>query len=74
MRTGDWAFCGNSSYLFPAESRPLIIRGANYYPQDIEETVQRHVEGFKDNAGAAFTVGEGDQQKLVLVQEIEPPG
>ena len=72
MRTGDLGFLWQQQLFISSRIKDvLIIRGANYYPQDIEETVQRHVEGFKDNQGAAFTVGEGDQQKLVLVQEIE---
>lgn len=72
LRTGDLGFLWQQQLFIAGRIKDvLIIRGANYYPQEIEELVQSCVEGFKNNAGAAFTTMQGEQQKLVLVQEIE---
>ena len=49
----------------------IIIRGQNYYPQDIEMTVQRSHLALRDNFGAAFTVEWNDSERLVIVQEVE---
>ena len=50
----------------------VIIRGANHYPQDIEDTVQRCDPALRRHGGAAFTIIEGDAaEKLVIVQEVE---
>jgi acyl-CoA synthetase (AMP-forming)/AMP-acid ligase II len=50
----------------------VIIRGANHYPQDIEDTVQSCHPALRRHGGAAFTITEGDDpEKLIIVQEIE---
>jgi acyl-CoA synthetase (AMP-forming)/AMP-acid ligase II len=50
----------------------VIIRGANHYPQDIEDTVQSCDPALRRHGGAAFTIVEGDEaEKLVIVQEVE---
>jgi len=50
----------------------VIIRGANHYPQDIEDTAQNCHPALRRNGGAAFTVTEGDDpEKLIVVQEVE---
>ena len=50
----------------------VIIRGANHYPQDIEDTVQSCDPALRRHGGAAFTVTDGDDpEKLIVVQEVE---
>ena len=49
----------------------IIIRGRNLYPQDIESTVEASHPGMRRGCGAAFAVDVDDEEKLVVVQEIE---
>ena len=49
----------------------IIVRGVNYYPQDIEMTVQRSHPRLRLDCGAAFTVEQDGREQLVLVQEVE---
>lgn len=72
MRTGDYGFLQQGElYISGRIKEVIIIRGANYYPQAIEESVQKAVDGLKDNGGAAFTVNNNGQEQLVVVQEVE---
>jgi acyl-CoA synthetase (AMP-forming)/AMP-acid ligase II len=48
------------------------VRGINYYPQDIENTVYDSHPALRRNCGAAFSVlTQENQEKVVLVQEVE---
>jgi acyl-CoA synthetase (AMP-forming)/AMP-acid ligase II len=49
----------------------IVVRGRNYYPQDIEATVQAVHPGLRPGGGAAFEVREPDTPRLVIVQEVE---
>lgn len=72
MRTGDFGFLHNKELTISGRIKEvIIIRGANYYPQAIEESVQKALPALKDNGGAAFTVNSQGQEQLVLVQEVE---
>jgi len=48
----------------------VIIRGRNYYPQDIEHTVSSAHPALRPGGCAAFSVPGIDGEKLVVVQEI----
>jgi fatty-acyl-CoA synthase len=48
----------------------IIIRGANYFPQDIEWTV-RDLPGVKRGNVAAFSVNEGGEERLVILAEAD---
>ncbi|MEN1679005.1 MAG: aminotransferase class I/II-fold pyridoxal phosphate-dependent enzyme [Planctomycetota bacterium] len=48
----------------------IIVRGANHYPQDIEQTVADAHEQLPPSSGAAVVVGEQGDERLVLVQEM----
>jgi hypothetical protein len=50
---------------------PLMIRGHNHYPQDIELTVEQSHPSLPTGCGAAFSVEVGGKERLVVVQEIE---
>jgi acyl-CoA synthetase (AMP-forming)/AMP-acid ligase II len=74
LRTGDLGFVDETGELFITGrlKEIVIIRGANHYPQDIEDTVQSCDPALRRHGGAAFTVREGDEaEKLVVVQEVE---
>src|SRR4029450_8053685 len=49
----------------------VIVRGSNHYPQDIEATAAKSHPGVRAGWGAAFTVEEGPEQKLVIILELE---
>ncbi len=74
LRTGDLGFVDQTGELFITGriKEIVIIRGANHYPQDIEDTVQSCHPALRPHGGAAFTVREGDgPEKLIVVQEVE---
>ncbi|MCG8448463.1 MAG: aminotransferase class I/II-fold pyridoxal phosphate-dependent enzyme [Pirellulales bacterium] len=70
LRTGDLGFLRNGELYVTGRLKDLIIlRGVNYYPQDIEHTVQAAHEHLEPGAGAAVVVGEEGAEQLVIVQE-----
>ena len=73
LRTGDLGFLQDGELFITGRLKDLIIvHGVNYYPQDIERTVQRSHPRLRLDCGAAFTVeGEDGRERLVVVQEIE---
>ncbi|RPJ17185.1 MAG: aminotransferase class I/II-fold pyridoxal phosphate-dependent enzyme, partial [Deltaproteobacteria bacterium] len=72
LRTGDLGFIHAGQLFVTGRLKDLIIiRGLNYYPQDIERTVERSHEALRPGCGAAFAVEVGDEERLVVVQEIE---
>jgi acyl-CoA synthetase (AMP-forming)/AMP-acid ligase II len=74
LRTGDLGFLDESGELFITGriKDVIIIRGANHYPQDIEDTVQQSHPALRRHGGAAFTVADDEKgEQLVIVQEVE---
>ncbi len=73
LRTGDLGFFKNGQ-LFVAGRRKdvIIIRGRNYYPEDIEATAERAFEGLRIGYCAAFSVDGEKGERLHIVQEVEP--
>ena len=87
LRTGDMGFLDNGELYITGRLKELmIIRGQNFYPQDIEQAVQASYVGLRANSGAAFTVSHSDKglkensddsvdengdEALVIVQEVE---
>lgn len=72
LRTGDLGFIHAGQLFVTGRLKDLIIiRGLNHYPQDIERTVERSHEALRPGCGAAFAVEVGDEERLVVVQEIE---
>ncbi len=71
LRTGDLgAFHDGELYITGRAKDMIIIRGRNLYPQDIEDVVQDSVAGLTRNGGAAFAIVAGEEEKLVIVQEV----
>ena len=72
LRTGDLGFLHEGELYVTGRLKDLIIiRGRNYYPQDIELTVASCHPALQPDAGAAFTITDDDgQERLVIVQEV----
>jgi acyl-CoA synthetase (AMP-forming)/AMP-acid ligase II len=73
LRTGDLGFMDESGELFITGRAKdmIIVRGINYYPQDIESTVYNSHPALRRHFGAVFSVPDESGEKLVLVQEVE---
>jgi acyl-CoA synthetase (AMP-forming)/AMP-acid ligase II len=72
MRTGDLGFLSENELFVTGRLKDLlIIRGCNYYPQDIEATVAQSHYALRQGCGAVFSVEVNDEEKLVIVQEVE---
>jgi FkbH-like protein len=72
LRTGDLGFLDDGELFVVGRLKELIIiRGHNYYPQDIELTVGRCHQAVRPDAAAAFAVDTGAEERLAIVCEIE---
>ncbi|MBB4952243.1 acyl-CoA synthetase (AMP-forming)/AMP-acid ligase II [Agrobacterium vitis] len=74
LRTGDLGYIDNDGEVYIAGriKDVIIIRGVNYYPQDIEATAAAAHSALRRDHGAVFTVADSDgNQQVVLVQEVE---
>jgi acyl carrier protein len=65
MRKGELFVTGRFKDL-------IVIRGRNYYPEDIEQTVEAAHPSFRSGHCLAFSIDDSDQERLVVVQELEP--
>ncbi len=73
LRTGDVGFITNGELFVTGRLKDLIIiRGRNHYPQDIELTVERSHAALRPGCGAAFSIDHNDEERLVIVQEVDP--
>lgn len=72
LRTGDLGFVHDGELYITGRHKDLIIvRGRNYYPQDIERSVQQAFPELREGCGAAIAIPGDDGEALVLVQELE---
>jgi acyl-CoA synthetase (AMP-forming)/AMP-acid ligase II/acyl carrier protein len=72
LRTGDLGFMQEGHLFITGRLKDLlIIRGRNYYPQDLEETIAESHPAFRAASGAVFSVEVEGEERLVVVQEIE---
>ncbi|HEV2707212.1 MAG TPA: amino acid adenylation domain-containing protein [Pyrinomonadaceae bacterium] len=72
LRTGDLGFVKDGELFVTGRLKDLIIiRGRNHYPQDIEATVAQSHPSLRRDAGAAFSVEIGGEERLVIAQEVE---
>ena len=73
LRTGDLGFFDAEGELFVTGrlKEVIIIRGRNYYPQDIEQVSEKSHPSLQPNSGAAFSIEVQGQEQLVIAYEVK---
>lgn len=72
LRTGDMGFFHSGElYICGRIKDMIILRGQNYYPQDIENVVERASGLIRSNCVAAFQVHEETEPALAIVAEVK---
>jgi acyl-CoA synthetase (AMP-forming)/AMP-acid ligase II len=72
LRSGDLGFMQEGELFIVGRIKDMIIiRGQNYYPQDIERTVEGSHKALRNGCSAAFKVEAESEERLVVVQEVE---
>ncbi len=72
LRTGDLAFDkGDELFVVGRLKDVIIIRGCNHHPHDIEWSVGQVHASVRAGCAAAFVVTSGDEEKLVVAQELQ---
>ncbi|MEM6451327.1 MAG: AMP-binding protein [Cyanobacteria bacterium P01_D01_bin.105] len=70
LRTGDLGFVYQGELFVTGRLKDLmVIRGQNYYPQDIETAIQSAHTGFS-SVNAAFGLADEHGEKLAIAQEV----
>jgi acyl-CoA synthetase (AMP-forming)/AMP-acid ligase II len=71
LRTGDLGFLHDGELFVIGRLKDMIvIRGVNYYPNDIEHTVERSRPALQPAGAAVVGVDVSSQVNLVALQEI----
>jgi thioester reductase-like protein len=74
LRTGDMGFFHNGELFVCGRIKDMVIvRGQNYYPQDIEEVVEKSSGLIRGNCVAAFQIHEDTEPALAIVAEVKNP-
>jgi thioester reductase-like protein len=74
LRTGDMGFFHEGElYICGRIKDMIILRGQNYYPQDIENVVERASALIRHNCVAAFQIHEDTEPALAIVAEVKNP-
>ena len=72
LRTGDLGFIQDGELFVIGRLKDLIvIRGTNYYSQDIEWTVERSHQAIRHGNCAVFSVQIENQEQIVILVEVE---
>jgi len=75
LRTGDLGTVEDGQlYVLGRLKDVLIVRGCNYYPQDIESAAQTAHAALAPNGGAVFQRATPHDEQLVLVHELTRQG
>jgi thioester reductase-like protein len=74
LRTGDMGFFHNGELFVCGRIKDMIIlRGQNYYPQDIENVVEKASGLIRASCIAAFQIHEDSEPALAIVAEVKNP-
>jgi FkbH-like protein len=72
LRTGDLGFLVDEELMIAGRLKDLIIiRGENYYPEDLELTASESHAGVRFQQGAAFTAEIEGSEELVVLQGVD---
>ncbi|MBG1260706.1 alpha-hydroxyketone-type quorum-sensing autoinducer synthase [Nostoc commune] len=72
LKTGDLGFLRNGELFVTGRIKDLIIiRGRNYYPQDIELTLEQSHSSLRPTCSAAFGVEVAGVEQLAIAVEVE---
>jgi acyl-CoA synthetase (AMP-forming)/AMP-acid ligase II len=72
LRTGDLGFIEDGELFIAGRIKDvIIIDGQNYYPQDIELTVENSHSAIRPTCSAAFSVDLDGREQLIVAAEIE---
>jgi amino acid adenylation domain-containing protein len=72
LRTGDLGFVNDGELFVSGRLKDLIImRGRNYYPHDLEYAVEAATDALNPGSTVAFSVDEGDGEKLIVLTELK---
>jgi thioester reductase-like protein len=74
LRTGDLGFFHEGElYVCGRIKDMIILRGQNYYPQDIENVVEKSSSLIRHNCVAAFQIQEDSEPALAIIAEVKNP-
>jgi thioester reductase-like protein len=74
LRTGDMGFLHDGELFVCGRIKDMIIiRGQNYYPQDIEAVAEKASGLIRTNCVAAFQINEDSDPALAIVAEVKNP-
>ena len=72
MRTGDLGLIREGElYICGRLKNMIILRGKNYYPNDIEYALKQSHAQLARSQAAAFSVSIEDEEQLIIVQELD---
>ncbi|MBW4473277.1 MAG: AMP-binding protein [Stenomitos rutilans HA7619-LM2] len=72
LRTGDLGFLKDGELFVTGRLKDLIvIRGENYYPQDIEWVVEKSHPALRSSYGASFAVEVDGVEQVVIAFEVD---
>ncbi|MUG92217.1 amino acid adenylation domain-containing protein [Scytonema sp. UIC 10036] len=72
LRTGDLGFLWEGELFVTGRLKDLIvIRGRNYYPQDIEWTIEQSHPALQPGGCAAFSIEVAGVERLVVAGEVK---
>ena len=74
LRTGDMGFFHDGELFVCGRIKDMIIvRGQNYYPQDIEAVAEKASGLIRNNCVVAFQIHEDSEPALAMVAEVKNP-
>jgi acyl-CoA synthetase (AMP-forming)/AMP-acid ligase II/acyl carrier protein len=72
LRTGDLGVTsGGQLYITGRLKDLIIVRGGNFYPQDLEWTAEQAHAALRPGFGAAFSVDVEGEERLVVAYELD---
>jgi natural product biosynthesis luciferase-like monooxygenase protein len=71
LRTGDLGFVHRGNlYIAGRLKDTIIIRGLNYYPDDLETSVTMSHPAIGPGSTAAISIEDGNEERLIVLQEV----